>query len=137
MVSVWNPITDLPEDWANLTDGELGPLLQFWNDQRTDLEQSGTLATFTQRLAREWSVETGQIEGVYNLDRGVTETLIDRGIRADLIPVQPGQKLPELIAAIIQDHADVLEGLFHLVKGDRFLSQTYIHQLHAALLQHQ
>jgi Fic family protein len=137
MVKVWEPITDLPRDWSVLTDGELGPLLQFWNDQRADLEQSGVLAAFTQRLAREWSVETGQIEGVYDLDRGITETLIDRGINADLIPAQPGQKLPELIAAIIQDHADVLEGLFHFVKGNRPLSKSYIHELHGALLQHQ
>ncbi len=137
MVLVWEPIKDLPEDWSTLSDGELGPLLQFWNDQRADLEQSGALAEFNQRLAREWSIETGQIEGVYNLDRGVTETLIERGINADLIPAQPGQKLPELIAAIIQDHADVLEGLFQFVKGEREISKGYIHQLHAALLRHQ
>jgi hypothetical protein len=137
MVKVWEPITDLPKDWAALSDGELGPLLKFWNDQRADLEQSGVLAAFTQRLAREWSIETGQIEGVYDIDRGITETLIDRGINADLIPAPPGQKLPELIAAIIQDHADVLEGLFHFVKGNRPLSKSYIHELHGALLQHQ
>jgi len=136
-VLVWKPITDLPEDWSSLTDGELGPLLQFWNDQRGDLEQSGALAVFSQRLAREWSIETGQIEGVYNLDRGITQTLIEKGINADLIPAQPGQKSPELIAAIIQDHADVLEGLFQFVRGERPLSKGYIHELHAALLKHQ
>ena len=134
---MWEPITDLPQDWSSLTDGELGPLLQFWNDQRTDLEQSGALAEFNKRLGREWSIETGQIEGVYNLDRGTTETLIERGINADLIPNQPGQKPPEIIAAIIQDHADVLEGLFPFVKGNRPLSKSYIHELHAALLRHQ
>src|SRR5215469_6700009 len=137
MVLVWKPITDLPEDWSALSDGELGPLLQFWNDQRADLEQSGALATFGARLAREWSIETGQIEGVYDLDRGVTQTLIERGIKADLIPSRPGQKPPELIAAIIQDHADVLEGLFQFVRGERPLSKSYIHELHAALLRHQ
>jgi Fic family protein len=137
MVLVWKPITDLPEDWSSLTDGELKPLLQFWNDQRAELEQSGALAVFSQRLAREWSIETGQIEGVYNLDRGITQTLIERGINADLIPAQPGQKPPELIAAIIQDHADVLEGLFQFVRGERPLSKSYIHELHAALMRHQ
>jgi fido (protein-threonine AMPylation protein) len=137
MVKVWEPITDLPKDWAALSDGELGPLLKIWNDQRADLEQSGVLAGFTQRLAREWSIETGQIEGVYDIDCGITQTLIERGINADLIGSQPGQKPPELIAAIIQDHADVLEGLFQFVKGARPLSKSYIHELHAALLKHQ
>ena len=137
MVLVWEPISDLPGDWSSLTDGELGPLLQFWNDQRTDLEHSGALAAFNQRLAREWSIETGQIEGVYDLDRGITQTLIEHGINADLIPSQAGQKSPELIAAIIQDHADVLEGLFQFVKSDRPMTKGYIHELHSALLQHQ
>ncbi len=137
MVLAWEPITDLPQDWSGLTDGELGPLLQFWNDQRTDLDQSGAMAEFNKRLGREWSIETGQIEGVYNLDRGLTETLIEKGIDSDLIPNQPGQKPPEIIAAIIQDHADVLEGLFQFVKGNRPLSKSYIHELHAALLRHQ
>jgi Fic/DOC family protein len=137
MVLTWEPITDLPQEWSSLTDGELGPLLQFWNDQRGDLEQGGALSEFNKRLGREWSIETGQIEGVYNLDRGLTETLIERGIDSDLIPNQPGQKPPEIIAAIIQDHADVLEGLFQFVKGDRPISKGYIHELHAALLRHQ
>ena len=137
MVLAWEPITDLPSHWQRLSDGELVPLLQFWNDQRVDLEQTGALAEFNKRLGREWSIETGQIEGVYNLDRGLTETLIERGIDSDLIPNQPGQKPPEIIAAIIQDHAEVLEGLFQFVKGDRPLSKGYIHELHATLLRHQ
>jgi Fic family protein len=137
MVLAWEPITDLPQDWSSLTGGELGPLLQFWNDQRTDLEQSGALAEFNKRLGREWSIETGQIEGVYDLDRGITQTLIERGIDADLIGNHPGQRPPEVIAAIIQDHADVLEGLFQFVKGDRPISKSYIHELHAGLLRHQ
>ncbi len=137
MVLVWEPITDLPPDWQSLSDGELVPLLQFWNDQRADLEQSGALANFSQRLAREWSIETGQIEGVYDLDRGITQTLIEHGIRSDLIPTEPNQKPPELIAAIIQDHYDVLKGLFQFVRGERDLTEGYIHELHAALLRHQ
>jgi Fic family protein len=137
MVLVWQPITDLPQDWQTLSDGELGPLLRFWNDQRLELEQSGALTAFSQRLAREWSIETGQIEGVYDIDRGITETLIERGIRADLIPTEPNKKSPELVAAIIQDHYQVLEGLFQFVRGERNLTKGYIHELHAALLRHQ
>jgi len=102
-----------------------------------ELEQNGVLANFSQRLAREWSIETGQIEGVYDIDRGITQTLIERGIRSDLIPTEPNQKSPELVAAIIQDHYQVLEGLFQFVRGDRKLTKGYIHELHAALLNHQ
>ena len=137
MVLAWEPISDLPPDWQTLSDGELIPLLQFWNDQRKELEQKGALNTFTHRLAREWSIETGQIEGVYDIDRGVTQTLIERGITADFIPYKAGQKAPELVATIIRDHQEVLEGLFAGIKADRVLSKGYIHELHAALLRHQ
>lgn len=136
MANKWEPIQDLPKDWNALTDGELAPLLQFWNDQRT-LQKSGVLSQFSERLSREWSIETGQIEGVYNIDRGITQTLIERGINADLIPSAPGEKPPELVAEIIRDHLEVLEGLFQFVRGDRPLSKSYIHELHAALLRHQ
>jgi hypothetical protein len=137
MTNKWEPISDLPQDWKALTNEELTPLLQFWTDQRTDLEQNGVLTQFSGRLAREWSIETGQIEGVYNIDRGITQTLIERGIDADLIPPVPGQKPSEIVAEIIRDHFDVLEGLFQFVKGDRPISKSYIHELHAALLRHQ
>jgi Fic family protein len=137
MVLVWEAISDLPHDWSSLSDGELVPLLRLWNDQRAVLQQNNVLAAFTERLTREWSIETGQIEGIYDIDKGITQTLIERGISADLIPFQPGQKLPELIAAIIQDHAAVLEGLFQFVKGHRPISKSYIHELHAALMRHQ
>jgi hypothetical protein len=133
----WKPIEDLPEDFSTLTDSELVSLLVYWQDQRLDLEREGSLGVFNARLAREWAIETGQIEGVYDLARGITRTLIERGIDADLIGHQPGQKPPELIAAILRDHQDALEGLFQFVKGERPLTKGYIHELHSALLRHQ
>jgi len=133
----WKPIDDLPEDFSSLTDSELVSLLIYWQDQRASLDQEGALGVFNTGLAREWAIETGQIEGVYDLDRGITRTLIERGIDADLIGHVPGQKPPELIAAILRDHQEALEGLFQFVKGERQLTKGYIHELHSALLRHQ
>jgi fido (protein-threonine AMPylation protein) len=134
---MWKLIEDLPGDLTSLSDGELAPLLRYWEDLRADLDQTGQLVTFRSQLSREWAIETGQIEGVYDVDRGVTATLIERGISADLIPHVNGQKPPELIAAIIRDHQEVLEGLFQFVKGERRLSKSYINEIHAALLRNQ
>jgi len=75
----WRPIEDLPEDWAALTDGELTPLLQFWKDQRADFEQNGRLRKFLDQLTREWAIETGQIEGVYDIDHGITRNRLRIG----------------------------------------------------------
>ena len=81
----WHPITDLESDPEALTEGELEPLGRVWASQKAELAGPG-LDDFDKRLRREWAIETGVIERVYTLDRGVTRTLIARGIDAALIP---------------------------------------------------
>lgn len=131
----WKPIEDLT-DPASLTDGELGPLLEVWKEQRTALPNNGEDSEFSKRLAREWAIETGIIERAYTLDRGTTETLIKEGIKASLIRREATNRDPEELAAILQDHLDALDGLFAFVKGDRELSTSYIKEMHSALLRH-
>jgi hypothetical protein len=72
----WKPFSD-PADPRSLTDSELEPLLRVWTEQRSMLESQGVLEVFNTRLSREWAIETGLIEGVYKLDHGITETLIE------------------------------------------------------------
>jgi fido (protein-threonine AMPylation protein) len=133
----WQPITDYEVDPRTLTDGELGPLKRIWDREKRELTGEGSLDEFDRRLRREWSIETGIIENVYTLDRGVTNTLIERGIDAALIPHTASDRGNEFVARVIQDHYDALEGMFDFIKGDRALSTGYIKQLHAALLRNQ
>lgn len=42
----WHPIEDLPENWRELSTGELDSLLRVWNDQRADMQTSGVPASF-------------------------------------------------------------------------------------------
>jgi fido (protein-threonine AMPylation protein) len=133
----WRPIKDLEHDPKTLTDGELGPLSRIWERQKAELIEQRTLSEFERRLKREWSIETGIIENVYTLDRGVTQTLIEKGIDAALIPHGASNRDGVLVARIIQDHYDALEGMFDFVGGTRELSTGYIKELHAALLRNQ
>jgi Fic family protein len=133
----WHPITDLEGDPWSLTDGELDSLWRVWQSQKKDLAEREVLVEFEQRLRREWAIETGIIEDVYTLDRGVTRTLIEKGIDAAFIPHGTTNKDPVLVGRVIQDHYDALEGMFDFVKGERPLSTGYIKQLHAALLSNQ
>lgn len=130
----WRRIEDLGGDPQMLTDGELKSLWRVWQTQKKELEASREYEEFDKRLRREWAIETGIIEDVYTLDRGVTRTLIERGIDAALIPRSSTDQDPVLVARVIQDHAAVLEGMFDFVKGTRDLSTSYIKELHAALL---
>src|SRR5450755_418212 len=133
----WHLIDDLVEDPKSLTDRELESLGRVWAKQKTELAESGALDEFDKRLRREWAIETGIIEGVYTLDRGVTRTLIEKGIEAALIPHDATNRDPELVGRILQDHSHALEGMFDFVGGQRQLSTSYIKELQAALLRSQ
>jgi len=132
----WREISDLPAELLSYRDRELEALTQVWEEQRETIGSEESVAEFNRQLAREWSIETGVIEGVYTLSRAVTHTLIERGIAASLIPPASSDRDPELVARIIQAHQDVLESLFAFVKSGRELSVGYIKELHAALLRY-
>ena len=114
-------------------DRELESLYQVWLDQRANVDEKA----FAAELGREWSIETGVIEGVYTLDRGTTEILIRRGIDSSYIARESTNRDPDLVAQIIQAHQDALEGLFDFVAQRRELGTSYIKELHSALLRHQ
>jgi Fic family protein len=130
----WQRITDLPANPRSLTDGELESLARVWRTQKEQPIENETLAEFEKRLRREWAIETGIIENAYTLDRGITQTLIEKGIDAALIPHDASNPDNTLVARIIQDHYDALEAMFDFVKGLRPLSTSYVKELHAALL---
>lgn len=128
---------DLPDDFAKLASPELKPLANVWREQKDLLEQTDALRRFNERLHRKWAIETGIIERVYTLDRGITQLLIEHGIDADLIPSEATDKDPQLVAQIIRDHEAAIEGLFAFVRGERRLSTSYIKELHAVLTRNQ
>ena len=85
---IWNSqtgITDLETDPATLSASEIPGIKAVWTDQRTRLKGTSQLSDFTERLSREWAIETGVIENLYEIERGVTETLIERGFQAELL----------------------------------------------------
>jgi hypothetical protein len=101
------------------------------------LRQKDAIRTFNERLAREWAIETGVIENVYQLERGITLLLIEKGLDAALIPYGASDRPAEEVIRIVQDHQDALEGLFAFVKHDRPLSKAYVRELHQQITAHQ
>lgn len=133
----WRPIDDLPDDWQDLADPGLHRLARRWAEVREGVDLGGTIRDFSERLKREWAIETGLIERVYTLTRGITEVLIERGLREELIPSSATDRDPGLVYDMLQDHATAVDGLFDFVKRDRRLSTSYIKELHSVLLAHQ
>ena len=89
--AIWNPetgINDLESDSKNLSASEMPGIKAVWTDQRARLRGTSQLSNFTEKLSREWAIETGVIENLYEIDRGVTQNLIERGFEAELLSEQ-------------------------------------------------
>ena len=134
MAHKWHPIEDLA-DFGEPVHDETRYLAEVWHEQKPGLDPEQILL-FNKRLHREWAIETGLIERVYDLDRGTTHMLIERGISEQLIPHRSGDH-PGRIAAMLRDHQNVVEGLLDFVGSRRELSVGYIKEIHAALMQNQ
>jgi len=133
----WQPIEDLPADWQKWANAELPPLVTVWDEQADRLRNSGEFKTFMERLRREIAIETGIIERLYTLDRGITRLLIEQGINESLIPHGATDRPVRQVVALIKDQEAAVEGLFDFVGGQRTLSTFYIKQLHQLLTQNQ
>jgi len=132
----WKPIQDYAADPKSLAQEELRSLEDVWREQRDKLKRLDAFQRFNEKLKREWAVETGLIERLYVLDRGITQLLIDRGINASLIPHGMVDN-PEAVASMIGDHEAAVDGIFAFVKGDRDLTTGYIKEVHALITRHQ
>ena len=128
----WEPIR--PFEYSGELQGtsELESLKVVWAFYQ-ELYGPDVTASLRTRFNREWSIETGQIEGAYDLDRGVTETLLDQGFKESLISRQRNGKSAEQVASILRDQMEALEGLFDFVKTQE-LSLSYIKELHQQLM---
>ena len=133
----WQPIEDLPSNWEKLASAELPPLVTVWNEQAQRLRSSGEFKTFMERLRREIAIETGIIERLYMLDRGITRLLIEQGINEALIPHGATDRPIKQVVSLIQDQEAAIEGLFDFVGGQRTLTTFYTKQLHQLLTQNQ
>jgi hypothetical protein len=129
----WRPIAPLDSDWQEWADTELDAIRVVWSDLQKAIGEQ-TAAKLHERMLTEWSIETGMVEDLYRWDRGVTETLLAHGVRADRIPDGASSWSPELVAQVIRDQVAAVEGLFAFVKEERPFGTSFIHELHAQLL---
>lgn len=137
---IWNPdggIADLEIDPDELSASEIPGIKAVWEDQQSRLKGTILLSDFTERMSREWAIETGVIENLYEIERGVTQTLIEQGFQAEFLTHGSTNKPREYVIKLLHDQKDALEGVFDFVKGERNLSTSYIKGLHAALLRSQ
>lgn len=137
---IWNPetgIQDFEIDHGELSSSEIPGIRAVWTEQRKQLKGSSQLSNFTEKMSREWAIETGVIENLYDIERGVTQTLIEEGFHAEFLSYGSTNKPRDSVIQMLNDQKDALDGVFDFVKNSRVLSVSYIKDLHAALLRSQ
>jgi Fic family protein len=140
VIHIWHPetgITDIETDWRTLSASEIDSIQKIWSEQRARLKGTEQLAEFSERLSREWAIETGIIENLYDIERGVTQTLIERGFQAELLTQGSTNRPRDYVVQLLKDQKAALDGVFDFVSQRRELSTSYIKELHAALLRSQ
>ncbi len=130
-------IKDFELDPCELAVSEIPGIRESWREQRDQLKGTQQLPEFIERLGREWAIETGVIENLYEIDHGVTQTLIEHGFQAELLQHGSTNKPRGYVLQLLGDQKEVLDGVFDFVKSDRELTTSYIKELHAALLRNQ
>jgi Fic family protein len=139
-IEIWpveTGITDFNGNWHDLESSGIRGLRVVWRGIRQELEGTGQLEQFTEKMNREWAIETGIIENLYDISRGVTLSLIEHGFRADLISHGDTDKPADYVLKLLGDQRDALEGIFDFVASRRDLTTAYIKELHAALTRSQ
>lgn len=124
---VWRPIAPWSTNWSK---SHLAEAYREFNEGLTEEDR----AVLMERSLREWSIETGEIEGAFHLERGITVQLIEQGFLASLLGHQRNGLSGEQVQAILNDTKQAVEGLFAFVKSNEPLTATYIRQLHQQLM---
>ena len=135
----WKPIEPLDNIGSSYDFSEIDSLQRQWQSIRSYREESVPHAynSFLERLDRSWAIETGIIEGLYTLDRGVTETLVQRGFNADLIDRGATNKNPAELVRVLEDHQQASQGVYRYIREGSPLTKSFIRQLHVILTEHQ
>jgi Fic family protein len=138
--NIWQPVSFEAEKWN--TPAIAAVCAEFdlkrteWLAIRADLSDSDR-AEITERLKRRQAVETGYIEGMYILDRGITETLIERGFKEAYL-AHDSTNIPQWkLMEYLEDNKAGIDEIFDFVKSDRELTVGYIKELHILITRHQ
>jgi Fic family protein len=133
----WKPVDALGDGWKQLHDQGITVLVDTWLEQVAEMKERGDYDPFVAKLRREWAIETGVLERLYDIKESPTRVLIEHGLDASLLSTSDVDKPVEEVMALIRDQESAIESMYDFVEGSRTLSLGYIRELHAVLTAHQ
>lgn len=134
---LWKHI-DLTPNWLESDTSTIDDLSPSWFARREILQNnSQEYQEFMAELKREHAIETGIIERMYDLEKGITETFIKKGfVESYISHNDTNVPVPKLLAHLT-DHLDAVDFVFDVVKQNRPLSIGFIKDLHSLVTRNQ
>ena len=135
----WAPISALSSNDYSLRElQELVRLTHIKNawDQFKSGVDSAAINEFMAELNRSIAVETGILEGLYELDRGITETLVEYGFTQDAVERSRG-KVDSQVLSMLRDQFQSSNLIMDAIAGTRDITVGFIRELHALITRSQ
>lgn len=138
-VTTWSPIEPLDESALDVDFTEVDDLQKQWLEVKTSVENSNPRAydEFNRELYRSWAIETGIIEGLYELDRGITQTLVRHGFSAEHVGRNSTNKSPDELVTILRDHEKTIDLVSQWIEESRPLGKTFVRSIHQVIAKNQ
>lgn len=138
MAHEWEPIKPL-EITSDASLGDYEQLAEAWKEAKAELARSSSTALeeFRRRLVRRHSVETGIIEHLYDVNRGVTETLVEHGFAEELVARTDTTVEPARLVEILRDQEAAIVTCMDVIAASRTLTKGLLHELHQTLTRNQ
>ena len=138
----WRLVEDLPPEAAGWGASDYGETVARWRRVRHAMEDRKVsrylIDIWLRERRRAFAIETGQIEGLYHLRRGVTEQLITEGFEGVRGSHSVDPTLDDdTLRGLLLDQERTLEIIFDMAKGGTPLSNSTLKGLHQILTEHQ
>ena len=134
---LWKYI-ELSKNWLECDTSTIDDISPSWFDRREILQNnSKEYQEFISELKREHAIETGIVERMYDLEKGITETFIKKGFLESYISHNDTNiPVPKLLSHLA-DHLDAVNFVFDVIKENRELTIGFIKELHALVTRNQ
>ena len=136
-INVWSPI-EFNDKWKEANTSLFDDLAPSWYKKRKEFEEGqDSYDEFLVKLKRQHAIETGVVEKLYDLNEGITQTLIKNGFVESYIGHNDTNIHPKQLMLYLNDHFEAMDFIFDLVKSQRQFSKSFIRELHQLITQHQ
>jgi fido (protein-threonine AMPylation protein) len=137
VIRIWDFIS-FSDDWKETDTSLVDDLSSAWFRRREKLQgKSKEYEDFMGQLKREHAIETGIVERLYDLSRGVTETFIKQGFVQSYLSHGDTNIAEEKLMGYLNSQLDAVNFVFDVVKSNRELTTGFIKELHALVTSNQ